>query len=95
MIHNVFNEDLLTRCVEPKFKGQHEEPVPPPTIINEEEEYEVKKVRNHRKHGRGTQYLVYWKGYSDEHDQWIVETGLPHAKEAIEDYWTRVLSRNI
>ena len=38
-IHNVFNEDLLTRCVEPKFKGQHKEPAPPPTIINEEEEY--------------------------------------------------------
>ena len=55
-------------------------------IINEEEEYEVEEVRKHRKYGRGTQYLVYWKGYRDEHDQWIVETGLPHAKEVIEDY---------
>jgi len=50
MIHNVFNEDLLTRCVEPKLKGQHKEP-PPPTIINEEEEYEVEEVRKHRKQG--------------------------------------------
>ena len=49
MIHNVFNEDLLTRCVEPKFKGQHKEPAPLPTIINEEEEYEVEEVRKHRK----------------------------------------------
>jgi len=24
MIHNIFNEDLLTRYMEPKFKGQHE-----------------------------------------------------------------------
>ena len=54
MIHNVFNEDLLTRCVEPKFKGQHKEPAPPPTIINEEEEYEVEEVRKHRKRGWGT-----------------------------------------
>jgi len=54
MIHNVFNEDLLTQCVEPKFKGQHEDPVPLPTIINEKEEYRVKEVRKHRKHGRGT-----------------------------------------
>jgi len=54
IIHNIFNEDLLTQCVEPKFKGQHEEPAPPPTIINEEEEYEVEEVRKHRKHGRGT-----------------------------------------
>jgi len=59
MIHNVFNEDLLTRCMEPMFKGQHEEPAPPPMIINEEEEYEVEEVRKHRKHGRGTQYLVH------------------------------------
>jgi len=25
--------------MEPKFKGQHKEPAPPPMIINEEEEY--------------------------------------------------------
>jgi len=39
--------------VEPKFKGQYEEPAPPPTIINKEKEYEVEKVRKYRKHGRG------------------------------------------
>ena len=46
MIHNVFNEDL-TRCREPHFKGQHMELAPPPTIINEEEEYEVEEVRKY------------------------------------------------
>ena len=49
MIHNVFNEDLLTQCVEPMFKEQHEEPAPPPMIINEEEEYKVEEVRKHQK----------------------------------------------
>jgi len=44
------------------------ESAPLPDIINEEEEYEVKEVRKHRKRGRGTQYLVHWKGYRDEHD---------------------------
>jgi len=34
--------------VELKFKEQHEEPVPLPTIINEEEEYEVEEVQKHR-----------------------------------------------
>ena len=94
-IHNVFNEDLLTRCVEPKFKGQHKEPALPPTIINEEEEYEVEEVQKHRKRGQETQYLVYWKGYGDEHNQWIAESGLPHARQAIEDYWTRYSSQNL
>ena len=68
-IHNMFNEDLLTQCVEPKFKGQHEELVPPPTIINEDEEYKVEEVRKHKKRSRRTQYLVHWKGYRDEHNQ--------------------------
>jgi len=40
----MFNEDLLTRCRKPHFKGQHMELVPPPMIINEKEEYEVEKV---------------------------------------------------
>ena len=78
--------------MELKFKGQHKDSTPLLMIINEEEEYEVEEVRKHRKRGRGTQYLVHWKSYGDEHDQWIAETELPHAKEAIEDYWTRVLS---
>ena len=48
MIHNVFNKDLLTRCVKPKFQEQHKDPTPPPVIINEEEEYKVEEVRKHR-----------------------------------------------
>jgi len=81
--------------VEPKFKGQHEELAPSPMIINEEEEYEVEKSREHRKQDRGTQYLMHWKGYGDEHDQCIVESELPYAKEAIEDYWLRYSSQNL
>ena len=67
MIHNVFNEDLLTRCMEPKFKGQHMEPASPPMIINEEE-YEIEEVRKHQKQGKEVQYLVHWKGYRDKYD---------------------------
>jgi len=48
MIHNIFNEDLLTRCVELKFQGQYKDPASPPMIINEEEEYKVEEVQKHR-----------------------------------------------
>ena len=72
--------------MKPKFKGQHKDPTPLPMIINEEEEYEVEEVRKHRKPGRGIHYLVHWKDYGDEYNQWIAEIGLPHAKEAIKDY---------
>ena len=49
VIHNVFNKDLLTQYMEPKFKGQHEELAPLPMIINKEKEYKVKEVMKHRK----------------------------------------------
>jgi len=68
MIHNVFNEDLLTRCKEPQFKEQHMEPAPLPTIINKEG-YEVKEIQKHRKQDKEIQYLVHWKGYGGEYDQ--------------------------
>jgi len=61
-------------------------------IINEEEEYEVEEIRKYQKKEWKTQYLVHWKGYGNEHDQCIAETGLPHAKGMIEDYWTRISS---
>ena len=62
------------------------EPTPPLTIINKEEEYKVEEVQKHRKQAREIQYLVYWKGYGDKHDQQIMELGLSHTKEMIEDY---------
>ena len=42
--YNMFNKDLLTRCREPHYKGQHMELAPPPMIINEEEKYKVEEV---------------------------------------------------
>jgi len=35
IIHNVFNEDLLTQYKKPQFKGQHMKPALSPNIINE------------------------------------------------------------
>ena len=66
------------------------ETAPLPDIINEEEKYEVEKVQNHRKQKYSTQFLVHWKGYGNEYNQQIIETGLPHTKEAIQDYWTKL-----
>ena len=49
IIHNVFNENLLTRWREPKFQKQKNMTLPPPEIINEEEKYEIEAIRKHRK----------------------------------------------
>ena len=47
MIHNVFNEDLLTQCRKPYYKRQHMKPALPSDIINEKEKYEVEEIRKH------------------------------------------------
>ena len=49
IIYDVFNEDLLTQCKEPQYKGQHMELALLPDIINKEEEYEVEEVRKYWK----------------------------------------------
>ena len=81
--------------MEPKFQGQHKDLASLPVIINKEEEYEVEEVQKHRTRGRRMQYLVHWKGYGDKHNQWIAESGLPHARQAIEGYWMRYSSQNL
>jgi len=89
-IHDIFNEDLLICCKKAEFASQHKDPAPPPDIVNKEEEYEVEKIREHCKKGRDTQFLIHWKEYENEHDQWMAEANLPHTKEAIQDYWTQL-----
>ena len=49
----------VNKCKEPQFKGQHMDAALPPDIINKEEEYEVKEIRNHRKQESSIQFLVY------------------------------------
>ena len=48
------------KCKELQFKNQHMEPVLLLDIVNEEEEYKVDKIRNHKKQGYGMQFLVHW-----------------------------------
>jgi len=55
-----------------------------------------KKNMKWKKYGSiGNEDEEHWKGYGDEYDQWIAETGLSYAKQAVEDYWMRYSSRNL
>ena len=69
--------------------------VPSPNIINEEKEYKTEEVQNYRKQECDMQFLVHWKEYRNKYNQWISETGLSHAREVIEDYWTKILNQNL
>jgi len=68
----VFHADLLTPYKETEFHGRNFER-PLPDLVDGEEEYEVERIMNSRRFGRGrqVQYLVHWKGYPESDDQWI------------------------
>jgi hypothetical protein len=70
-IHPVFHIDLLSPYRETEVHGVNYQ-CPPPELIDNEEEYEVKAILDSRRTGRGRklQYLIKWKGYPDADNQW-------------------------
>jgi hypothetical protein len=71
-IHDVFHTDLLTPYRETLTHGPNYQR-PPPELVDGVEEYEVEKVLDSCRHGRGCklQYLVKWVGYPDSDNQWV------------------------
>jgi hypothetical protein len=84
-IHPVFNVLNVRPFMEPSVPGQTSVP-PEPVIIDEEEEHEVEQVLNSRLRRGKLQYLVKWKGYTDEHNTWEPEAGLEHAPQSVKDF---------
>jgi hypothetical protein len=86
-IHNVFHTDLLTPYREMPTHGanyQH----PPPDLVEGVEEYEVEKVLDLRRYGRGhkLQYLVKWVSYPDSDNQWVNWDDAEGAQEVIREF---------
>jgi hypothetical protein len=70
-IHLVFHIDLLSPYREMEVHGINYQR-PPPELVDNEEEYEVKNILDSRRTGRGRklQYLIKWRGYPDVDNQW-------------------------
>jgi hypothetical protein len=85
-IHNVFHASLLTPYHEIPEHGPNFLQ-PPPDIIDEEPEWEVKKILKEHTFGRWRkkQYLMRCKGYSPVHDSWVSREDM-HAEELIVDF---------
>ena len=68
-IHDIFHSLLLIPYKEtPEHRAQFQHPLP--ELIDNEEEYKVEDIINHRYHGKQCQlqYLIHWRGYSAADD---------------------------
>ncbi len=85
-IHDVFHIDLLTPYRETDIHGSNYSR-PAPDLVNNEEEYKVKKILDTWQFGRGRkrQYLIKWRGYPDSDNEWVDHKDI-HAPEAIREF---------
>jgi hypothetical protein len=86
-IHDAFHTDLLTPYRETPTHGANYQR-PPPDLVDGVEEYEVEKVLDSRRYGRGCklQYLIAWKGYPDSDNQWVNWDDAEGAEDAIREF---------
>jgi transposase InsO family protein len=90
-IHPVFDASLLLRYHDTATYGPNF-PEPPPDVTNIEDNannrFEVEAILNGRptRNKRGFQYLVKWLGYSGIENQWLPQSALNSAWEAITEY---------
>ena len=68
LIHPVFNQDLLMPFKEASYTTQHKPRPSPPKVVGDKLEYEILDARKRR---NLVKFLVSWKGYGPEHNQWI------------------------
>jgi len=86
-IHPVFHVD--------RFRHYHPSPValgprtparPAPEIIDDEEEYVVEGIAEHRISNNRREYLVQWQGFPREDWTWEPEDNLAHCKKILNKY---------
>ena len=81
-VHPVFSVTLLQPYEpDPIAECQQHHPLPlPPIVLDGVEEYEVEKILDsHLFHGK-IKYLVCWKGYGVEEDEWRLSPDVQGAK---------------
>jgi len=82
----VFHIDLLTPYHETVIHGPNYSRLPP-DLIDDTEEYKVKKILDSQQFSKGhkLQYLIKWKGYPNLDNEWVDKNDV-HANEAIREF---------
>jgi hypothetical protein len=82
-LHNVFPISLL----EPwKQRDGGQEVLPMPDLEDEAAEWEVEDIRDKKRFDGETHYLVQWKGWPSEYNQWVPMTDMGNASRLVQKY---------
>ncbi|THH07173.1 hypothetical protein EW145_g3557 [Phellinidium pouzarii] len=85
-IHPVVNVSRVRPHVESSIPGQRAEPTPP-VQVGEEEEWEVEEILDSRIYQGKLQFLVKWKGYTDESNTWEAERNCANSPELVKKFY--------
>lgn len=96
-LHDVFHVSLLKRYDATRNKGTLF--MPEPVLVNEQLEYHVERILNHRdkRVGRGQrrEYLIKWSGYPEDYNSWEPERNLIEDIPALlKQYWQTVAPKS-
>lgn len=85
-IHDVFHVSCLIPVREDTIPGRRQPP-PPPVQMEGGEEVEIERIiKERRTRGGVAEFLVRWKGYDESEDEWLKETDLGNARDAIREF---------
>jgi len=95
--HPVFHVSMLKPATPNTFQ-QRSEPLLAPVIIDREPEYEISKIVDSKidcQRACKLLYKVIWLGYedTDNDSEWLPATELEHAKELLNDFHLKYLSK--
>ena len=59
---------------------------PPPEVVGDELEYKVQQILDTHRRQNAVKFLVSWKGYGPEHNQWIRKHDV-HTKDLVTTFY--------
>ena len=63
--------------------------MPPPELIEDEEEWEVEEVIGKKKIKGAVSYMVRWKGWSADYNEWVKESDMLHMESLQHEFEQR------
>ena len=85
--HPVFNECPLHPYKQGQFPSQKWPPPPPPDIIQGKQAQEIENIIDARERRSSIEFLVHWKGFPREENEWKKESELENARDSVWNFY--------